>query len=280
VLSFSPADPALPDEPRLSLLACPPFAALPERVLRELAGLARRRRYEAEQALFRVGDASESAFVLCSGHVQARLRSREGRELVMHVAVPGEAPGNLDLIDGAPRSADAVAQDDVEVLVLPARAVRRALSEHPRALMELSSGLAGIIRKRNELMRDLVFLDLPARLAKLLLARPTSGGRVELAVTQGELAAQLGVARQSLNRALGDLQRRGLIRVEESGTAVELLDRMALRRLAVGAPPPQSHVTYVTDKPVARAQAELSDQRRPQSRRHPFRRNDVGRPSS
>jgi CRP/FNR family transcriptional regulator, cyclic AMP receptor protein len=278
VLSFSPADPALPDEPRLSLLACPPFAALPERVLRELAGLARHRRYEAEQALFRVGDASESAFVLCSGHVQARLRSREGRELVMHVAVPGEAPGNLDLIDGAPRSADAVAQDDVEVLVLPARAVRRALSEHPRALMELSSGLAGMIRKRDELMRDLVFLDLPARLAKLLLARPASGGRVELAVTQGELAAQLGVARQSLNRALGDLQRRGLIRVEESGTAVELLDRMALRRLAVGSTP--AAVTYVTDKPVARAQAELGDQRRPQSRRHPLRRNDVGRPSS
>lgn len=129
---------------------------------------------------------------------------------MLHVAAPGEAPGYLDLLDESPRSVDAVAQDDVEVLV-PARVVRRALVEHRRALMQLSAGLVGIIREHNELMRDLVFLDLPARLAKLLLARPASDRRVEFGLTQGEPAAHLGVARQSLNRALGELQRRGLI---------------------------------------------------------------------
>ena len=237
------ADPARPQDELLSLLeACPLFAALPEAVLRELAGLARRQSYEAEQVLFRVGDPSDVAFVLCSGHVKARIRSSEGRELVLHVAAPGEAPGYLDLLDEAPRSADAVAQDDVEVLTLPARAVRRALIEHPDALMELSIGLAEIIRKLDELMRDFVFLDLPARLAKLLLARSADGGRVELGVTQSELATHLGVARQSLNRALGDLQRRGLIRVEDSGTTVQLLDRMALRRLGVGGGRPLSRM--------------------------------------
>jgi CRP/FNR family cyclic AMP-dependent transcriptional regulator len=235
VLRLTPHEPAFPEDPRLSFLtACPLFAPLPERVLSDLAGLARRRRYEPGQALFRLGDPSDSAFVLCSGHVQARIRSRDGRELVLHVSAPGEAPGYLDLLDEAPRSVDAVAQDDVEVLVLPARAVRRVLIEHPHALMELSTGLAEIIRKLDELMRDLVFLDLPARLAKLLLARPAPDARVELGLTQSELAAQLGVARQSLNRALGDLQRQGLIRIEDSGRSVEVLDRMGLRRLAVG----------------------------------------------
>ena len=234
-MSFGPGEPAFPDEPLLSLLAgCPLLSGLPEQALRELAGRARLRRYEAEQALYRHGDPSDSAFVLCSGHVQARIRSSEGRELVLHVAAPGEAPGYLDLLDESPRSVDAVAQDDVEVLVLPARVVRGALVEHPRALMQLSAGLVGIVRDLNELMRDLIFLDLPARLAKLLLARPASDRRVEFGLTQGELAAHLGVARQSLNRALGELQRRGLIRVEDSGRSVELLDRMALRRLAVG----------------------------------------------
>lgn len=200
-MSFGPAEPAFPDEPLLSLLAgCPLFSALPEQALRELAGRARLRRYEAEQALYRHGDPSDSAFVLGSGHVQARIRSSEGRELVLHVAAPGEAPGYLDLLDESPRSVDAVAQDDVEVLV-PARVVRRALVEHRRALLQLSAGLASIIRDLNELMRDLVFLDLPARLAKLLLARPASDRRVEFGLTQGEPAAQLGVARQSLNRA-------------------------------------------------------------------------------
>jgi CRP/FNR family transcriptional regulator, cyclic AMP receptor protein len=234
-LSSGTTDPAFPEEPRLSLLAASPlFSGLPERVLRELAGVAHRQTYVPGQALFRIGDPSGSAFVLYSGHVQAKIRSGEGRELVLHVSAPPEAPGYLDLIDGAPRSADAVAQDDVEVLVLPAQAVRRALIEHPRALMELSTGLAGIIRELDELVQDLVFLDLPARLAKLLLSQPAPDQRVELGLTQTEMAAHLGVARQSLNRVLGEFQRQGLIRVEGSGRSVELLDRMALRRVAVG----------------------------------------------
>ena len=143
VASLGAADSCPPEESRLSLLAaCPLFAALPERVLRQLANIARRRIYDAEEALFRVGDPSDTAFVLCSGHVEARISSGTGRELVLGVAGPGEVPGELDLLDTAPRSLDAVAQGDVEVLTLPARAVRRALSEHPSALMEFSTGLA------------------------------------------------------------------------------------------------------------------------------------------
>ena len=178
--------------------------------------------------------------MLCSGRVQARVRSTDGRELVLHVAEPGEAPGYLDLIDEATRSVDAVAQDEVEVLALPARNVRAALVKHPEALMALSVELAAIVRALSEITGDLVFLDLPARLAKLLLTRSGPDHRVRLDATQSELAARLGVARQSLNRALGELQRRGLIRVEAQGANIELLDRMALRRLAVGGRRPLS----------------------------------------
>ena len=242
VLTLNQGDPVFPDEPRLaSLAACPLFSALPEPTLRELAALARRRTYRAEQVLFRHRDPSDSLFVICSGHVQARIRSSEGRELVLHVAVQGEAPGHIDLIDQAPRACDAVAQDDVEVLMLPAQAVRGALIKHPHALLELTKDFAGIIRELDDLVRDLVFLDLPARLAKLLLAHPASDRRVELGLTQSELAVQLGVARQSLNRVLGELQRQGLIRVQHSGRSIELLDRMALRRLAVGGGRALSH---------------------------------------
>lgn len=236
-----PPDPAFREEPVLSILAaCSLFSSLPEAALRELAGVARRRRYEPEQALFRFGDPSDAVFVLRSGHVQARVSSTDGRDLVLHVAGPGEAPGYLDLIDESVRSVDAVAQDDVEVLALPARSARAALLKHPRALMELSAELAAIVRTLSEVAGDFVFLDLHARLAKLLLTRSAPDHHVELDVTQSDLAAQLGVARQSLNRALGELQRRGLIRVEGQGTIIELLDRMALRRLAVGGRPPLS----------------------------------------
>lgn len=215
------------------LAACPPLSALPEDELRELAAIARRRRYEPEQALFRFGDRSDALFVLCSGHVRATIRSTDGRDLVLHVAGPGEAPGYLDLIDASPRTVDAEAQDEVEVLVLPAQDVRAALLAHPPALLQMSAELAGIVRALSETTADLVFLALPARIAKLLLARPATEGRVELGLTQGGLAAQLGVARQSLNRALGDLQRRGLIRVERSGTSIALLDPSELEKLAL-----------------------------------------------
>ena len=216
------------------LAACRPLSALPEGALRELAGLARPRSYEPEQALFRFGDASEALYVLCSGHVRATVRSSDGRDLVLHVAGAGEAPGYLDLIDGSPRTVDAEAQDDVEVLVLPARSVRAALLAHPPALLQVSAELVGIIRVLSETAGDLVFLPLAGRLAKHLLARPDAEGLVELGLTQGELATQLGVARQSLSRALRELEQRGLIRVEGSGRRIALLDREGLERLAAG----------------------------------------------
>lgn len=235
MLRARPASDTAPSEdPRLAdLTACPLFAPLPHGALRSLGAASRRRRYEAGQALFRVGDVTESVFVICSGRVQAQVPSIDGREVVWHVAGPGEAPGYIDVTDLSPRSVDAVALTDAEVLVLSAALVREVLLAHPEALMQLAAGLAGIVRIMTDAAAGLVFLDLRARLAKLLLARSASGDRVHLGVTQGALAAQLGVARQSLNRALGGLQRDGLIRVR-NGTTIELLDRMALRRLAVG----------------------------------------------
>ncbi len=240
-MSSGSADPALRDDPRLApLLACPMFAPMPENALRGLADIAHKRHYAVGEAVFRVGDTPEAAFVICTGRVSAVIRSPAGRGLVLHVAGPGEAPGQLDIIDQAPRSAHAVAHEDAELLVMPARVVRATLLEHPAALMSFAGDLAGIVRRLSEIASDLVFLDLPGRLAKLLLSRPAPDHRVELGVTQSELAAQLGVTRQSLNRALGELQRRGLIRVEASGTSIELLDHMALRRLAVDSGEPLS----------------------------------------
>jgi hypothetical protein len=235
-LSTGSADPAFPEESRLSALAaCPLFSAMPERVLRELAHVAHRRSYEAEQVLFRRGDPSGSAFVLCSGHVQARIRSDDGRDLVLHASAPPEAPGYLDLIDEAPRSVDAVAQDDVEVLVLPAQAVRQALIDHPRALMEMSIELAGIIRLLDELVRDLVFLDLPARLASCCWRGrpPTAASSSAPPRVRWRRSSGWPASRSTARSA--NLQRQGLIRMQDSGRSVELLDRMALRRLAVAA---------------------------------------------
>ena len=86
--------PAFGDDPVQSQLgACTLFSALPETAVRGLAGAARRRRYEAGEALFRAGDPSQSAFVLTAGHARARVRSTDGRELVSTTPDPARRPG-------------------------------------------------------------------------------------------------------------------------------------------------------------------------------------------
>lgn len=214
------------------LRRCSLFASLPDDVLGDLAGRALTRRYEPGQFLFRTGDPSESFFVLCSGHARASVRSEEGREVVLHIAGPGEAPGYLDVVDLGPRNVDAIAHDVAEVLVLPTGAVRALLLTNPESLMDLAADLVGIIRVLDRKVADFVFLDLTARLARALLEMPSSHGVVRVEGTQSDFADRLGVARQSLNRTLGELHERGLIRVSGAGSRIEIRDRDGLARIA------------------------------------------------
>jgi len=213
------------------LRRCSLFASLPPEALEQLAARAVTRTYAPEEPLFRTGDRSELVHVICSGHVRACVRSGGGREVVLHVADPGEAPGYLDLVDGGPRSADAVADDEVTVLELPASVVRSTLVANPEALLDLATGLVGIIRILDRKVGEFVFLDLPARLARAILALPDSNGIVRFGGTQSDVAAQLGVARQSLNRTLGRMQDQGLIDVSGDGSRIEILDREGLAEL-------------------------------------------------
>jgi CRP-like cAMP-binding protein len=214
------------------LRRCSLFASLPDDLMVELAERAVARRYEPGQFLFRTGDPSESFFVLCSGHVRASVRSEQGREVVLHTAGPGEAPGYIDVVDDGPRSVDAIADDVAEVLILPAGAVRALLLAKPRVLMDLAADLVGIVRVLDRKVGEFVFLDLTARLARALLEMPSSHEVVRIDGTQSELADRLGVARQSLNRTLGELHERGLIRVSGAGSRIEIRDRDGLARLA------------------------------------------------
>jgi CRP/FNR family transcriptional regulator len=228
------ASAAADDPATLQLEGCALLAPLPRPVLASLASQAVRRTYVPGQALFRRGEPAEQLWVICSGRVQASTRSTDGREFVAHVAGPGETPGHNDLIDLHPRTSDAYAVDEVETLVLPASAVRRALLDHPHALMQLAADLAGIVRVLGELAADGALLDLRSRVGKLLLSSAPPGQPVDFGVSQAALAGRFGVARQSLNRVLAELQRRRLIRIEEGGRRLTVIDPIGLRRLVVG----------------------------------------------
>jgi len=220
-------------EVRVALSGVGLFHAVPETELTAVAELGSSRRLRRGQLLFCEGEPSEHLFVVVTGRVKVFLTSPRGDELLLAVLGPGDALGELSVLDGLPRSASASALDDVTLVALPAAALRQLLARSPALSLAWAQELSGTVRRLTGSAADLVFLDLPRRLAKFLLDADTDGRRpsaVELGLSQSEVAARLGVARQSLNRALSALQARGWIDVQ--GTRIVLLDRSALERFA------------------------------------------------
>ncbi len=214
------------------LTRVPMFAALDDDALIRLADAAFIRRIAPNQILFVTGEPSEHLYVVRSGRLRVLTRSTHGEQLVLSSAGPGEVIGELSVLDRRARSADVVAAELSELIVVPAATARDLLESDPRALLAAALELAAQVRRLTGAMGDLVFLDLPRRVAKLLLTRAKSraDGAVEsdLGASQTVVAAELGVSRQSLNKALSGLARRGWIEVD--GKRVDLRDPPALRR--------------------------------------------------
>jgi CRP-like cAMP-binding protein len=210
------------------------FAAAGEAQLRGLADRSFSRRLRDGQILFTEGEPSDHLFVVRSGRIRIVARSPRGDELVLSVLAPGEVLGELSVIDQGPRSATAEALGDVELLAVAAADVRALLEREPALLMAAAAELAATVRRLTGSAADLVFLDLPRRLAKLLVSEAAVGAdgvhRVDPGMSQSGLAARLGVTRQTLNRALSGLTRRGW--VEAQGPQFVLRDPDALRRFA------------------------------------------------
>lgn len=206
------------------------FARADEADLQSLAAVAFPRRLSKGQVLFTEGERSEHLFVVTSGRLKVLVSSARGDELVLSVLGSGDALGELSVLDGADRSASAVALDDVALWCVPAEGVRALLNRSPAVALAVAEELAGQVRRLTGAAADLVFLDLPRRLAKLLVSDHGGHGPGVSSLAQAEVAAQLGVTRQSLNRALQRLQDRGWVQVHRA--AVEVLDRAALERFA------------------------------------------------
>jgi CRP/FNR family transcriptional regulator, cyclic AMP receptor protein len=208
------------------------FAALGDHALQLLADAAFTRRIAPDQILFVSGEPSEHLYVVRSGRLRVLTTSPHGEQLVLSTAGPGEVIGELSILDRQPRSADVVAAELCEVIVVPAATARSVLESDPRAVLAAALELAGQVRRLTGAMGDLVFLDLHRRVAKLLVSqatrRPDGTTVSDLGANQGVVAAQLGVSRQSLNKALSSLARRGWIEV--SGKHVVLRDPAALQR--------------------------------------------------
>lgn len=216
-----------------ALAALPLLRAAPSEDVERLAEQAFPRHLHRGQVLFVEGDPSEHLFVVERGRLKVTVGSARGQELLLQVVGPGGAVGELSVVDRLPRSAGATALDDLSLWCLPAEPLRGLLSRSPALCLALAEDLAAQVRRLTGASADLVFLDLPRRLAKLLVALDEGEGPPGLAgMAQAEVAAHLGVTRQTLNRALARLQEAGWVDVRREGLAVR--NSLALRDFAEG----------------------------------------------
>jgi CRP/FNR family transcriptional regulator, cyclic AMP receptor protein len=191
------------------------FADVPTAAIQRLAAGAGFHRYRRGQILFVEGDTGDSLLLIVDGTLKAYSTSAEGEEFLLAVVGPGETLGELVLADGGSRSASVAAMTDAAVLRLPRQAVLDAAETWPQVTAALLKSLADVVRRLTGAAADLVFLDLPRRVAKMLLIeRETAGSDVfETHLTQEEMAHRVGGSRQSVNAALREFQRRGWIAV-------------------------------------------------------------------
>jgi CRP/FNR family transcriptional regulator, cyclic AMP receptor protein len=212
------------------------FAGLGELTLRALAERAVERSYLRHGRLFYQGDPGTGLFVVASGLVKVLVTSEDGEEMVLVTLGPGEALGELSIVDGGPRSASAEALEPTVALVIT-RPVLLDLAARDRALTEaLLHTLGSLLRRLTEQASDLVFLDLPGRMAKLLAGLAAERGsetpdgiELDANLTQTDLAGMVGASRQSVNQILQGFARRGYLQVRGRRIVVHRLDLLRRR---------------------------------------------------
>lgn len=187
------------------------------------------------EVLFREGQQGDRLYVIQSGKIKLGRTSADGRENLVAILGPGEMFGELSLFDPGPRNATATAVAESELISLGHDSLRDFLQERPAVARSLLAALARRLRRTNDSLSDLVFTDVPGRVAKALLdlskrfGRPADEGiLVAHDLTQEELAQLVGASRETVNKALADFATRGWLRLE--ARAVVLLDLERLHR--------------------------------------------------
>jgi len=219
------------------LAEVPLFAALDDDATAALTAVMTTRDVDRGHVVFSEGDAGDRLFVVLDGKVKISRTANDGRENLLTVLGPAEMFGELSLFDPGPRTATATAVTRSRLASLDHDDLRPVLLERPNVSVHLLRALAQRLRRTNEAMADLVFSDVPGRVANALLGlsekfgvEDAEGIRVQHDLTQEELAQLVGASRETVNKALSDFATRGWLRLE--GRTVLLLDASRLARRA------------------------------------------------
>ena len=198
---------------------------------------ARSQTYAVNEQIFLMGSAGDNMVAVVSGTIRISVPSPDGKEIVLAILGPGEICGEIALLDGKERTADANAATECRVAVLERRDVLAFLAEYPGAWAKLIDVLCGRMRTLDHQMAGFAMASLPARLANVLLrlaipeGHAAVGGASEcIHFTQRELGNMIGATRESVNKHLGAWQRKGCVRIADR--LIVITNRAALEVLA------------------------------------------------
>lgn len=196
----------------------PLFEGLSALQLEQISRMAVRRKVARNTTIVRVGDSTDSLFVIVSGSAKVLNRDTEGHEVILSLLGAGQCFGEMGLIDGSPRSADVVANENCELLVIAKTDFKKALAENVDLCLNIMKSLVLRLREANRKIESLALMDVYGRVAKLLLDLSEKENGVRLIrrkVTKQDMAKMVGASREMVSRVMRDLEASGYIRVEE-----------------------------------------------------------------
>jgi CRP-like cAMP-binding protein len=206
------------------------FAELSDDALDRVVAQAVSRELRRGDVVFEEGATPEHLYIVEDGRIAIASKSIDGRESVFALMERGELFGEMGLLDGLGRSAEARALEPSQVTEIPYQPVREVFDESPELLWGVVALLAGRLRSMDSALADSVFLDVTGRTAKRLLEMAGDQDVFQLPVTQEELAGMVGASRERVNKAISSFVRLGWI--DQSERRYAILDREQLTRRA------------------------------------------------
>lgn len=221
------------DEARRLLAECSLFRGLTADERNQLVARAHVRGFEAGETIFLIDSPGESMMAILEGSVRISVPSPEGKEVVLAILHPREVFGEIALLDGKGRTADARALTRCSIAVLDRRDVLAFFERHANAWPKLIEVLCERLRRTDEHLAEMALLEVPLRLAKALLRvveKQPPGASARVSLTQRELGNMVGASRESVNKCLSEWQRRGIVTIEDN--LITIVHRKALEEMA------------------------------------------------
>ncbi|SEG81014.1 Crp/Fnr family transcriptional regulator [Bosea lathyri] len=211
------------------LSANPFFAGLAQDALAKIAGICREHHLAAREVLFLKGDVSNGLYAIRRGQIRIGTTDDSGQQMTMNLLGGGDVFGEIALLDGRSRTADAVAMEDTDMFFLPRHDFLKLLGSEPSIALQLIELLCARLRDVIDRMEEKVFLPAETRLARRILMLATDYG-AEVHTSQEELASLTGVTRETVNRQLQCWKRVGFLSLGRGRLLIHDLDDF--RRLA------------------------------------------------